>query len=252
MPDQGPDLYLSQALAHRENLLKNIAPDALHDFRTLLRRLEAALRLEKNLVDSTLAKRALDGLKALRQASNPIRDLDVLSKFFTGGNLPGPLILKRQKLAGKLWEIMSFSATLRLLLSTRDLLRQAEEKVQSKPGKKEIRSAFKKEIHRIEDELDDYRKQGLRPERLHHLRIRSKRLRYALEMFKPLRHKGWRKLRDYARDSQDTLGRLRDIQLARKSVPKLSLELKDREEDLLRKAKKVLRKLEHQIKRSLL
>lgn len=238
-----PLFFLRRARTCRDRLLLRVDVRILHDFRTSLRRLEAALRLERPLLGKELFEREREGLRYLRELTNPLREGDVTARILAREGILDRIreLEARQKKEEAFQAVLADPAFGKLFSDLEALF---------KPGgtpsgfHRGVHKAFRGEMKRLRESLEDYRRKGPHPKVLHRLRIRSKRLRYDLEMF-PFLHPAHRKgLLQAANRVQDVLGRLRDLQEAEKGRKGTGLRiLRAREKRERAAARKVVRRL---------
>jgi len=215
--------YLHRARTCRKSLLARITPRALHNFRISLRRLESALRLEKPLLGKARFKRGMAGIKRLQKVTGPLREDHVSSQVLKAeGLVPGKEVqvlrgLERKKeeelqaaLAARTWD--------RFFSEMERAFADLEREVLRKKARRKMNQSFLKEMGRVREALEDYHFQGPSRRALHHLRIRSKRLRYGLEQFEFLDPPQRKKLLKASHRVHDALGRLRDLQTAEKGI----------------------------------
>jgi CHAD domain-containing protein len=185
----------------------------LHDLRTSLRRLEAALRLLKTILGKGRSKEGMDRIEYLRELTGPLRERDVERRVLAGMGLVGKMgvLAERQGKERAFQRVLGDPAFAGLFLDLERLFKE------DPPGlKRKVRASFRKEWGRLEKTLKAYREKGPRPKVLHRLRIRSKRLRYGLEMFPFLRPGHRKRILKAASEVQDRLGEWRDLQEALK------------------------------------
>lgn len=198
-------------------------PDAVHQMRVAVRRLRALLSAFRSVLPKARRKRIAAELKRLQKSLGPARDLDV----FLDEVLPEmPPALARTILAGaaraphrrayaRVRAALAGPVVRRIGLGFVALveeLRLAPDGARSGQalGRKVLarrHSALVKRLGGAKQRSD---------ERLHALRIRIKKLRYAVEFFRPLMPKGGvRAFHAALAESQDVLGAFNDAVNAR-------------------------------------
>ncbi|GEM_PF-5214560 len=212
---KSPSFYLRRTRDCREKLIQRVDPDDLHEFRTSLRHLEAALRLEKSLLGDKRYDREKAGIKYLLGLTGPLREADVAARLLLSAGLrvrkESPEQRRRREEAFQaILASPHFESGLREMV---DWLEPGTGKARRK-----MRSAFKKEITRLKKILGSYESKGPRRKNLHRLRIQAKRLRYDLEQFEFLHPTHRKRLLKAVRDVHHQLGLLRDLQTAGKSL----------------------------------
>ncbi len=213
------DKLWSQWVQNRSRVLEATDPEALHDFRVTLRRLRTCLRLSKGCFEPRKSDPILGLLKETADATNALRDQEVLCSILH--SLPP---LENPSLALQRW-----------LQAQEDLRRGYEKEVRelmvspaftkrsgametelhldpsSIPGESDFSVEFKKECKKLRKALRKSLRSG-RPERaLHKLRVESKRVRYSLEEFDFLVPKKRKKMAAQCKKIQDALGQWRDM-----------------------------------------
>jgi len=204
-------------------------PENLHQFRVAGRRLRAFLRVGRRLVDPTWGASLRAELGELGRASGPVRDLDVLLEqlqreieSLDPGELPAgqavvaALGAERDRLQRELLAALAEPAYLRLL----DRLALPLQ-VAAQPARTSLRKLATRELHRL---VRDVQKLGASPddEALHALRIRVKRVRYAVELGgRPARRQTERVI-EAAKTLQDLLGEHRDTVVAERLLADLA------------------------------
>jgi CHAD domain-containing protein len=204
-------------------------PENLHQFRVASRRLRAFLRVARQLVDTTWAASLGTQLGELGRAGGPVRDLDVLLEqlqrelqSLDPGELPAAQALiaalgsERDRLQQMLLVALAEPAYLRLL-DRLALPIQAS----AKPPRISLRRLAARELRRL---VRDVQKLGGSPddEALHALRIKVKRVRYAVELGgEPTRPRTERVI-GAAKTLQDLLGEHRDTVVAERLLADLA------------------------------
>ncbi|MGE5540184.1 MAG: CHAD domain-containing protein [Gemmatimonas sp.] len=206
-----------------EAFLARPEPDPVHQARVAVRRLRALLSVFRSVLPKPERKRVAADLKRLQKALGPARDLDVfldevLPKLGNDG--------ARRLLAGAAHEphrrayrqVRAALAGAAMRRVRRDLPRLAAAVRLTRAGKKSARDLGRKLLaqrHRglAKRLVGSGRRSG---KELHALRIRIKKLRYAVEFFRPVMEKGGVKAYHGAlAEAQDVLGRYNDAVNAR-------------------------------------
>ena len=204
-------------------------PENLHQFRVAGRRLRAFLRVARRLVDATWAASLRAELGDLGRTTGPVRDLDVLLdqlqheiQSLDPGELPaGQAVIaalgsERDRLQRPLLAALAEPAYLHLLERLALPL-----EVSAQPARTSLRKLATRELHRL---VRDVQKLGGSPddEALHALRIRVKRVRYAVELGgQPTRPQTERVI-EAAKTLQDLLGEHRDTVVAERLLAGLA------------------------------
>ncbi len=204
-------------------------PENLHQFRVASRRLRAFLRVARRLVDTTWAASLRTELGDLGRTSGPVRDLDVLleqlqdeiqsldaAELPAGEAVIAALGSERDRLRRELLAALAEPAYLRLL-DRLALPIQAS----AQPARISLRKLATRELHRL---VRDVQKLGGSPddEALHALRIRVKRVRYAVELGgQPARPQTERVI-GAAKTLQDLLGEHQDTVVAERLLADLA------------------------------
>ena len=204
-------------------------PENLHQFRVASRRLRAFLRVARQLVDTTWAAPLRTQLGELGRAGGPVRDLDVLLEqlqrelqSLDPAELPAAQALiaalgsERDRLQAELLALLAAPAYLRLL----DRLALPIQAT-ARPPRISVRKLAARELRRL---VRDVQKLGGSPddEQLHALRIKVKRVRYAVELGgEPTRPQTKRAI-GAAKTLQDLLGEHRDTVVAERLLADLA------------------------------
>jgi CHAD domain-containing protein len=233
-----PDFTRLQAhiLGQRDALLQHEPgtrlgsdPENLHQFRVAIRRLRAALRTGRKLVDPTWAASLRVDLAQLGRVTGRVRDLDVLlerlecelalgdSTDLSGGEaLLTDLTAERQALQAKLVAVLDGPDYLRLLGELEAPIRPA-----ARPAKRGLAELAAQELHGL---VDDVRELGSSPDDtdLHRLRITVKRVRYAFELAGAPTRRRTARVIEAARGLQDLLGEYQDTVAAERHLREAS------------------------------
>lgn len=219
---------LAQVSANAELLRVVRRPEAVHQMRVGLRRLRAAIGVFKPLLVEADRQRIETELKWLAGETDAARDLDVFIRDVfhpTAQDAPSPDLapLGRRLLTAR---GQAYDRALAALQSPRYglLMLETTAWIETAPLSDEPVARFAAEAlgrlhHQVEKRARTLADQDAATR--HHLRIRSKRLRYAAEFFAdlfPARRRRARYLQALER-MQDTLGALNDLAVARDRIP---------------------------------
>jgi CHAD domain-containing protein len=222
--------FAALATAGLEHLTRNAEafasqpePNAVHQMRVAVRRLRALLGAFRSVLPKVRRKHVAADLKRLQKCLGPARDLDV----FLDEVLPEmPLASARTILAGaarpphrraygRIRSALAGPVLKRLRLGFAAL---SDDLRSGADGRRSGHALGRKVLKRRHDALVK-RLGGAKErsdERLHALRIRIKKLRYAVEFFRPLMPKGGvRAFHAALAESQDVLGAFNDSVNAR-------------------------------------
>jgi triphosphatase len=206
-----------------EAFLARPEPSPVHQARVAVRRLRALLSVFRTVLPKSDCKRVAGDLKRLQKALGPARDLDV----FLDEVLPGLAASGvRSVLAGAAdnphrrtyRQVRAAFARPSMRRVAAGLTRLADTLTLTKDGKRPARDLGRKVLAKRHGSLGkhlvgSHRRSG---EELHALRIRIKKLRYAVEFFRPMMEKGGVKAYHGAlAEAQDVLGRFNDAVNAR-------------------------------------
>lgn len=209
---------------NEEGIRKDIDTEFLHDFRVAVRRARSLLALVKTVIDPAAISALQTDLKALGQATNALRDLDVygLNRQAYKAMLPpglqpaiDPLFValkrRRQKEKIKIAALIDTAQYQQLKARLRDDNHGLSATVTALPvgdfACQAIRRRFKKVIKAGRSMIG-----GATDEALHGLRIQCKKLRYALEFFAALADADQAAaLIRQLKELQDYLGRVNDL-----------------------------------------
>lgn len=207
----------ADAFAHRPE------PHAIHQMRVAVRRLRALLSAFRSVLPKPAQKRVAADLKRLQKCLGPARDLDV----FLDEVLPEvPLASARTILAGaahvphrRAYARVRTALAGPVLSRLRSGFAALAETLRASPDGARSGQALGRRVLQRRHRALVKRLGGARErsdERLHALRIRIKKLRYAVEFFRPLMPKGGvRAFHAALAESQDVLGALNDAVNAR-------------------------------------
>lgn len=200
--------------ANLDGVARDLGPDFLHDLRVATRRARAAAGQLKDALPQGAAQALQDELGALGEATNAVRDLDVFllcrdsyrellpDKLKPGWRIfADALAVQRavefEKL-GRYLRSEDFAASLRRVDTLLRTLDEGDSPPAASAARDLLLARFKKTLRRgqaIDAESSDAE--------LHRLRIDCKKLRYLLELFRPLFP---------AKQIDDLLKRLRALQ----------------------------------------
>ena len=208
-------------LRHDPGTRLGIDAENLHQFRVAGRRLRAFVRLARGHVDPVWGEALRAELSDLGGVTGPVRDLDVLLEHLhdevesvDAGERPAARELlaalgaERDRLQAELRAALAGPAYLGLLARLAQPLNAA-----AQPAPTSLRKRATRELRRL---VRDVEKLGASPadEALHALRLRVKRVRYAVELAgRPARAQTARVL-DAAKELQDLLGEHQDTVVA--------------------------------------
>jgi len=204
-------------------------PENLHQFRVASRRLRAFLRVARRLVDTAWAASLRTELGDLGRTSGPVRDLDVLleqlqreiesldpAELPAGRAVIATLGAERDRLQRELLAALAEPSYLRLL----DRLALPIQTT-AQPARISLRKLATRELHRL---VEDVQKLGGSPddEALHALRIRVKRVRYAVELGGQPAQPRTERVIGAAKTLQDLLGEHQDTVVAERLLADLA------------------------------
>ncbi|HVN87571.1 MAG TPA: CHAD domain-containing protein [Candidatus Binatia bacterium] len=205
-------------------------PETLHDFRVAIRRLRAAVRLFETGIPVRLRERFATDLSWLGTSSNAVRDIDVqlvklaqyrgviADELHAGlASLIAHLESERTQRRAELLRVLDSSRYLRLLVRLERFAATAPNR-SSRVARPErfaaiARRALKRAFNRVLRRGQRIAAEP-RPEDLHTLRIRAKRLRYLLEFVRDLTGKPGRRVVKRLVRLQDVLGAHHDAVVA--------------------------------------
>ncbi|MBX3028464.1 CHAD domain-containing protein [bacterium] len=208
-------------------------PEAVHEMRVAIRRLRTALRLGRAALPARQRAALGRELGWLGGVLGQVRDLDVQlatadwHRARLAATARGPLdglrrALRRQRLEAlaALQQTFASSRYTRLLLAL-ERAAAAPRRPPGGAGAEPIASAGRRAIKRAARKLrrlGDAVGELPHADELHRLRIRAKRLRYALEALKPITGRDGRRLSKQLTRLQDVLGRFNDSIVAAATV----------------------------------
>lgn len=188
---------ICQVISESEILLQYRQPQAVHQMRVALRRLRALISLFGPVIDGPNLGCVRKGLKLLAQSLGPARDLDVLiSNLVRLDSAPQALVEALEHEQGLAYDmacdIVSGTGFGQTLLAALAWIEVGDwRSAQGKQGRKRDRPVTRyasKTLSRLRGALkqDGRDIKGLSVTKRHALRIRAKKLRYALDMFASL------------------------------------------------------------------
>lgn len=218
---------LAQAGANSEGVLESADAEYLHQLRVGMRRLRSALQAFKPLLPEGAAKPLIQRLKRLMPALGAARDWDVFVEWLQGTRAPRALLArarrKREAARGNARRLIRSPGFQRFLLASLRWLHQprlaactASLGEVAADSLERLDRQARKHAGRLDWRDADER---------HALRIRIKRLRYAVDFFGPLFDPG--RAAAYLESVealQDILGELNDLAVARRLLRRLGNE----------------------------
>ena len=231
---------LKQLAANAQTLRHIRRPEALHQARVAIRRLRTAMKLFEQAVRDGEFDRLMAELKWLGASLDQARDLDVmiadtfrpaaarLGKLGSLGELGKRLHTARGLAYDESLKALDSARAGALMLDLAAWLdsgpwRDPAHPLYATRGGAPIEAFARDGLERLRRQIrrrgKDIRDQG--PDQRHKLRIRAKRLRYAVEFFAGLHERagGRGRFLTALRGMQDALGELNDIEVARRKGP---------------------------------
>jgi len=220
---------LDQILRHDPGLRIDSDADDVHEMRVAIRRLRAALRAAKPMLEPDWSESLRAELDWLAQLLAPLRDLDVFSERLeqeidaldAGDPIPGAKLvapLDKQRMAAR-------DELLRALDSDRylALLDQVEQAAHAPPTRQaniDLGKRARREFRKLKRQM---RALGTNPSAgaLHKARIHAKKARYATELAGDTRKRSKRFIKA-AKAFQDTLGEHQDAVVAERKLRDLA------------------------------
>ncbi|WP_328608364.1 CYTH and CHAD domain-containing protein [Amycolatopsis sp. NBC_00345] len=215
------------------------ADDSVHQMRVAVRKLRSALRTFGSIVDGSATAELVTELKWLGQRLGPARDLEVSAELVAAGvdRLPPELVVgpvrqyvtryfaREQAVAReRVVETVDGKRYLRLLRSLDSVLAEPPlTAAAGKPARKGLRKPVRQAVRKMERAEKAAR--GLswteREVALHGVRKKAKRVRYALDVVRPVEKVGdWRKrVKGVLRE----LGRHQDVVVSREVLYRLGI-----------------------------
>ena len=215
-------------------LVRQDAPDSVHQMRVASRRMRSALQAYRRVVDRDATRPLTDELKWLAGELAPARDTEVMAERFSEmvDDLPAELVLgpvsagldrtfaRRQATARERAlaaldsdRYLALHDSIDALLADPPLTGRAE-----RPAKRELVKGVRRAYHRTQRRMDavDQEPDGeTRDTALHETRKAAKRLRYAAEAARPAVGKPAKRLRKDLKPVQSLLGNHQDSVVAR-------------------------------------
>ncbi len=218
--------YLNQLLANESDSINHDSPTAFHDLRVATRRLRAALRVFRSAFDREQMRQLERDTRWLGTLVGRIRDLDVFLDWLRDyvAALPEserPCVRRviKEREAMRARQRAAFLAGLHsaryqtFCANFQRLLDEADNGAPGGDGTLTERAGAKigRELQRVIERAHNADKGH--PQRLHRLRIETKRLRYTAQFFRSLYPDRLKKLIDRAGQVQDTLGGFHDAEM---------------------------------------
>lgn len=234
--------YLLYQLYHARVLIHSLKYDAkeeeLHEFRVALRRIRSLIKLF--LDDSVPFTKSL---KIMMNATNTMRELDVLLKSISSAQFPKlfkQLSKHRQKIVQTLFTPTFVHQSLLLLDESSDYFFQNDSYFIS-----EI--LMQKTLTHYQHCLDTYEslEKNTKPKTLHHLRVQFKDARYGFEFLEIADIHESKEIIEYCKTLQNNLGAIQDAANQIKLLKKMRHEYHTSEiKELLKQRKDSLEKLQ--------
>ncbi len=219
---------LGQLLGNYPLVIAGAAPEAVHQSRVAIRRLRAACSLFGDLIDDDAAPQLRAELKAVAARLGELRDLDVLTGQVAdlakvagqdASALVARLELRRADLAGPVQAMLSGAPFQILLFSLAGWIEGGRWRVQFRDiASLPVRTFASRELKRRAGQLrgKDMRLAAMSVAERHKLRIKIKKLRYAVEFFSSLfpQEASGKNRRRFSRELarlQESLGELNDL-----------------------------------------
>jgi triphosphatase len=223
--------------------------EALHQLRVAIRRLRTALWMFKPVVDGPEHERINDRLRTFTRELGAARNIDVILASMTANDPARPQLERdRRQLYGRILRKLETARFRGFILDILCWINAGEWRQGSRPGKPLMPFA-RKRLDRLWRQIKD---RGAELRQLseiqrHHLRIDSKKMRYALEFLGQPRGAAGKTQRDFiaaAEGVQDTLGHLNDLATRRAMLSWPMPPPETEAARALRAAKRHLRKME--------
>ncbi|MDD5629313.1 MAG: CHAD domain-containing protein [Elusimicrobia bacterium] len=206
--------WLAEARASALRLGSDSDPEALHDFRTSLRRLRVVLSAYRDFLGPAGARPLRSRLRKLSHATGPPRDAQVWTAWLQTHGAPCEisrrLVVHLEAVAAHCRQEFLCQGLPEFEAAGRSLEGRLE-RLQPCPARfdEAARRAVRKAAKRLDRRLQPVRRGGT-PAQMHVARIRAKRLRYLLEPFARAQPRV-RKMAGRLRVLQDLLGKLHDL-----------------------------------------
>src|SRR5262245_2777281 len=213
---------LDRLTAHDPAVRVGGYPEDIHDMRVAIRRLRAALKTAKPMLDPTWSESLRAELSWFADALAPARDLDVLTEHLhgeigsldagdpvSGARLLEPLEERRELAAEKLKQALDSDRYLEVL----DRIEAAADTPPTRRSDLNLGKRARRESRKLRQYV---RSLGDRPSAaaLHKTRIRAKRVRYATELAAGRNTKTEKRLLEALKTFQDALGEHQDAVVA--------------------------------------
>lgn len=199
------------------------SPEEIHQMRVAVRRMRALLGVFRSALPAAHRKRVIGDLKRFQKALGPARDLDVFldQALPTLSSLPLRTILAgtaheaHRRAYLKASKIVKGRALATLQTDLAELVvALAEGRAAEKPARAFARKLLAKKHRKLVKRLEGAWKRS--DEEMHALRIGIKKLRYAVEFFRPVMPKGGvKRFHGALAEAQDVLGVFNDAVNAR-------------------------------------
>jgi CHAD domain-containing protein len=199
------------------------SPQEVHQMRVAVRRMRALIGVFRSALPKALRKRVVRDLKRFQKTLSPARDLDI---FLDGvlpilPSLPMQTMLARaardshRRAYAKASKVVKGPALATLQTDLAELVLAVSSAPRGeKPARGFARTFLAKKHRKLVRRLDEATRRS--DERLHALRIRIKKLRYAVEFFRPAMPKaGAKRFHGALAEAQDVLGAFNDAVSAR-------------------------------------
>jgi CHAD domain-containing protein len=207
---------VEKLLAELRGALGKTTVDAVHDVRVANRRLRQALRLLGPLTARKQARKLRAELKVITETGGAVRDCDITMELFGEARLPGQHPLWDELRAERAQAETRFRRKMARLLRAQDKEPWAKRlRLNVRPSGPALR------LPALAPLLGGYfaaghaaARPGTPAEQLHAFRLETKRLRYTLELFRPLYGPGLQQRIEMLRRIQELLGQSHDLTVA--------------------------------------
>lgn len=200
-------------------VIQHRSADGLHQVRVALRRLRSAFSLFKPVIADREFKRLDDELSGLSAVTGEARNLDAYLERDLSDEERGPLQVRREEAYDTAIVAMNSAHVRRLMVEIVTWAADGEWRVHDK-AQGRLARFMNRRIDKLWKKTHDARRVAkMGALQRHHLRIRVKKLRYALDFARGLhqRHKKRRKAFERALKAlQEALGQLNDAVVARR------------------------------------
>lgn len=198
-------------------LISESDPEALHDFRVALRKLRVFVAVLSPLDSVGALKRMAIQLKKWMDQTSSLRDQEVIVAILAKYGVSSFPVAATSKDAHCVEDLIaqirrpSFD---RWMTKLEKALRQT---IELHRDRKDLRQSLEESVRgeqrKLRKALREYFKDLSRLEKLHRVRIRSKKLRYAVELIQEKGHSDETPVLKVARNLQEVVGDLRDLDL---------------------------------------